>query len=60
MLSVAVYARAVALFWWGPERGAPPPPARRYHRPVLTAAVLLLSVALLATGLWPRLLGGAL
>jgi multicomponent Na+:H+ antiporter subunit A len=63
MLSVAVYARAVALFWWGPESGAAPPaarPARPYHRPLLSAAVLLLSAALLAAGLWPRLLGGGL
>ena len=60
MLSVAVYARAVALFWWGPESGAAPPPARPYHRALHAAAVALLAVALLATGLWPRLLGGAL
>jgi multicomponent Na+:H+ antiporter subunit A len=59
MLSVAVYARAVALFWWGPEAGASTSPEHGYRRPLLAAAVLLLSVALLATGLWPRLLGGA-
>jgi multicomponent Na+:H+ antiporter subunit A len=60
MLAVAVYARAVALFWWGPDSGAAPPPARPYSRPLHAAAVVLLAVALLAAGLWPRLLGGAL
>jgi formate hydrogenlyase subunit 3/multisubunit Na+/H+ antiporter MnhD subunit len=56
MLAVATYARAIALFWWG--TGSPPPPERGYRRPVLGAAVVLLTLALLAAGLWPRLLGG--
>lgn len=56
MLAVATYARAIALCWFGsapPARGAP----AAYHRPALAAAVLLLALALLAGGLWPRLLG---
>jgi NADH:ubiquinone oxidoreductase subunit 5 (subunit L)/multisubunit Na+/H+ antiporter MnhA subunit len=56
MLSVAIYARAIAVFWWG--TGSPPPPARAYRQPVLGAAIVLLALALLAAGLWPQLLGG--
>jgi len=59
MLSAAVYARAIALFWWGPEAQAGPPPTHPYRRPLLGAAVLILAVALVALGLWPRLMGGA-
>jgi multicomponent Na+:H+ antiporter subunit A len=73
MLSVAIYARAIALFWWGTELpsheaqnwrvmvGGPVPPGlpRAYSRPMLTAAVILLGLALLVTGIWPQLLGGA-
>ncbi|HET9599593.1 MAG TPA: proton-conducting transporter membrane subunit, partial [Anaeromyxobacteraceae bacterium] len=57
MLSVAVYARAIALCWWG--GGAPPPGAQPERRPLLGAALALLAAALVAGGLWPRLLGGA-
>jgi len=59
MLAVATYARAIALFWFGsaaPERGSP----SAYSGPALAAAVSLLALALIAGGLWPRLLGGAL
>ncbi len=56
MLVVAIYARAVALFWWGPESSPPPEPA--YNRFMLGAAVVLLALVLLATGFWPHLLGG--
>jgi NADH:ubiquinone oxidoreductase subunit 5 (subunit L)/multisubunit Na+/H+ antiporter MnhA subunit len=56
MLSVATYARAIALFWWG-EDAAPAAP-RAYGRRTHAAAVLLLAAALLAGGVWPRLLGG--
>jgi len=55
MLSVATYARAIALFWWG--EASPDPGPRVYNRPVLSLAVIVLAIALLAAGLWP-LLGG--
>jgi hypothetical protein len=57
MLAVATYARAIAIFWWGEAR---PAPATRGGAsvPLLSAAVVLLAVALLAAGLWPALLGG--
>jgi formate hydrogenlyase subunit 3/multisubunit Na+/H+ antiporter MnhD subunit len=61
MLSVAVYARAIALFWWGAvdaSGGAFEDPPHAYSRPLLAAAVVLLALALLA-GFWPQLLGGA-
>jgi NADH:ubiquinone oxidoreductase subunit 2 (subunit N) len=62
MLSVAVYARAIALFWWGGEVAAQDvtQDARAYSRPTLAAGIILLALALLAAGIWPRLLGGAL
>ena len=57
MLMVAIYARAIALFWWGPEISPHPAPPS-YSRFMLGAAVVLLALALLVTGFWPRLLGG--
>jgi multicomponent Na+:H+ antiporter subunit A len=57
MLMVAIYARAITLFWWGPEN-SPHPAAPSYNRLLLGAAVVLLALALLAYGFWPRLLGG--
>ncbi len=56
MLSVAVYARAIALFWWGPDTSPERPVP--YNKTLLAIAVLLLAITLLAAGLWPRLLGG--
>jgi NADH:ubiquinone oxidoreductase subunit 5 (subunit L)/multisubunit Na+/H+ antiporter MnhA subunit len=56
MLSVAVYARAIALFWWGPDT-LPEQPSQ-YNKIWMAAAVLLLAITLLATGVWPQLLGG--
>ena len=56
MLSVAIYARAIALYWWGAE--IPAPPERRYSRIALGASILLLVLAALVAGLWPRVLGG--
>jgi formate hydrogenlyase subunit 3/multisubunit Na+/H+ antiporter MnhD subunit len=61
MLSVAVYARAIALFWWGPEVVPHNAQDRRaYNRPTMAVSLILLALALLATGIWPRFLGGAL
>ena len=57
MLSVAMYGRAIALFWWGPPDTAPPA-MRAYSRSLLGAAVILLSLAVLAGGIWPQLFGG--
>jgi NADH:ubiquinone oxidoreductase subunit 2 (subunit N) len=57
MLMVAIYARAITLFWWGPEI-SPHPAAPSYSRFMLGAAVVLLALALLVTGFWPRLVGG--
>jgi multicomponent Na+:H+ antiporter subunit A len=57
MLSVAMYGRAIALFWWGAP-DTPPPVERAYNRTLLAAAVVLLALGLLAAGLWPQLLGG--
>jgi hypothetical protein len=45
------------LFWWGPP-DTPPPDSRAYSRPVLGAAVILLSLAVLAAGIWPQFFGG--
>jgi NADH:ubiquinone oxidoreductase subunit 5 (subunit L)/multisubunit Na+/H+ antiporter MnhA subunit len=56
MLSVATYGRAIALYWWGAE--IPPAPERRYNRIALGAAIVLLALAALVTGIWPRILGG--
>ena len=71
MLSVAIYARAIALFWWGQEVPSPDTPDRNLadapvssnswrgnNRPLLAAAVILLGLVLLVTGIWPQLLGG--
>jgi multicomponent Na+:H+ antiporter subunit D len=57
MLMVTIYARAITLFWWGPEI-SPHPATPSYSRFMLGAAVVLLALALLVTGFWPRLLGG--
>ena len=57
MLMVAVYGRAIALFWWGPAETAPPV-TRAYSRPVLGIAMVALAAAVLAAGLWPEILGG--
>ncbi|MGO9445917.1 MAG: proton-conducting transporter membrane subunit, partial [Thiobacillaceae bacterium] len=56
MLNVAVYARAIALYWWGAV--IPAPAERRYSRIALGASILLLVSAVLVAGLWPRVLGG--
>lgn len=56
MLSVAVYARAITLYWWGPDT-TPERPVT-YNKIWLAAAVVLLVVTLLVAGIWPRLLGG--
>jgi multicomponent Na+:H+ antiporter subunit D len=56
MLSVAVYARAITLFWWGPD-SSPERPVP-YNKILMAVAVLLLVITLLAAGLWPQLLGG--
>lgn len=58
MLSVAVYARAIALFWYGTDDTSADQPAA-YNRPVFAAAIIILCLALLAAGLWPQLLGVA-
>lgn len=64
MLSVAVYARAIASFWWGGESadatGVADARAAGYSRPLLATAVVALSLAVLAAGFWPSLLGGRL
>jgi NADH:ubiquinone oxidoreductase subunit 2 (subunit N) len=56
MLSVAVYARAITLFWWGPDT-SPERPVQ-YNKTLMAVAVLLLAITLLAAGVWPQLLGG--
>src|SRR5271166_31801 len=56
MLNVATYARAIALFWWGAE--IPAPAERCYSRLVLGASIVLLVLAALIAGVWPRVLGG--
>jgi NADH:ubiquinone oxidoreductase subunit 5 (subunit L)/multisubunit Na+/H+ antiporter MnhA subunit len=55
MLNVATYGRAIALFWWGSV--IPAPPTRGYSRVALGAAIVLLVLAALITGVWPRSLG---
>jgi multicomponent K+:H+ antiporter subunit A len=60
MLSVAVYARAIALFWWGPETENAKPELRRYNRLIFGVALTLLMAALLVAGVWPRFLAGGL
>lgn len=56
MLSVATYARAIALFWWGPA------PALAEHRgcdrPMIDTAIAILALVLIMAGAWPALLGG--
>ncbi len=56
MLSVAVYARAIALFWWGPDTS--PERSDQYNKTWMAVAILLLAITLLAAGVWPQLLGG--
>lgn len=56
MLSVAIYARAIALFWWGPDTSPKRP--SQYNKIWMAVAVLLLAITLLAAGVWPQLLGG--
>jgi hypothetical protein len=59
MLSVAIYARAIALFWWGsgPTAGLKAT-SPQYSRPVLAVALALLMLALVIAGLGPQLLEG--
>ena len=57
MLSVAVYARAIALFWFGPDPSQETRPVR-YNQTLMGVAVLLLVITLLVAGVWPQLLGG--
>jgi multicomponent Na+:H+ antiporter subunit A len=57
MLSVAVYARAIALFWFGPDISQETRSVR-YNRTLMGVAILLLVITLLATGVWPQLVGG--
>jgi multicomponent Na+:H+ antiporter subunit A len=52
MLSLAVYARAIARFWWGGESTEPSRPGS----PVLTAAIVILMGVLLVLGLGGRIL----
>jgi multicomponent Na+:H+ antiporter subunit D len=56
MLSVATYGRAIALYWFGST--IPAPPERRYSRVALGASIVLLVLAALIAGIWPRVLGG--
>ena len=58
MLNVATYGRAIALFWWGAE--IPAPPRHGYNRVALGAAIVLLVLAALIAGVWPRVMGGIL
>ena len=55
MLNVAMYGRAIAVFWWGSE--IPAQCERRYSRVVLGASIVLLALAALIAGIWPRVLG---
>ena len=57
MLSVAVYARAIALFWFGPDVSQETRSVR-YNQTLMGVAVALLVVTLLVAGVWPQLLGG--
>ncbi|WP_238431670.1 proton-conducting transporter membrane subunit [Streptomyces cavernae] len=64
ILSVLAYSRVVALVWWGGAADAPPLPPDRPRSvsvwasepPPLVIALVGLSTAVLATGLFPRLL----
>lgn len=56
MLSVAVYGRAIALYWFGSTTEAAP--EQRYSRVALGAAIVLLVLAALIAGVWPKVLGG--
>jgi multicomponent Na+:H+ antiporter subunit D len=60
MLLVAIYARAIALFWWGEAPAARNAAIPRYSRLVLGAALTLLMLILVIAGLWPQLLEGRL
>ncbi len=57
MLSVAVYTRAITLFWFGPDISEETRSVR-YNRTLMGVAILLLVISLLVTGVWPQLLGG--
>lgn len=50
MLLVAIYARAICVFWWGGDGEDSPRPIP----PALSAAILLLMTVLVATGLLGR------
>ena len=58
MLNVATYGRAIALYWWGAE--IPAPAKHGYSRIALGASIVLLVLAALIAGVWPRVLGGIL
>ncbi len=58
MLSVAVYARAIALYWWGAGPVETKATVPRYSRRILNAALTLLMTVLIIAGLWPHLLAG--
>ena len=59
MLMVAIYARAIASFWWGSGLStALKATSPQYNRPVLGVALILLMLALMIAGLWPQLLEG--
>jgi NADH:ubiquinone oxidoreductase subunit 5 (subunit L)/multisubunit Na+/H+ antiporter MnhA subunit len=60
MLAVAVYARAIALYWWGPDPVEAKVAIPRYSRPILGIALTLLMTVLIIGGLWPQLLAGGL
>jgi NADH:ubiquinone oxidoreductase subunit 5 (subunit L)/multisubunit Na+/H+ antiporter MnhA subunit len=57
MLSVAVYARAITLFWFGRDISQETR-SLRYNRTLMGVAILLLVTTLLVTGVWPQLVGG--
>jgi multicomponent Na+:H+ antiporter subunit A len=59
MLCVAIYGRAIALFWWGAPKEESVTAGTTYNQMLLGAAVVLLTVVLLLGGIWPRVLGGA-
>jgi multicomponent Na+:H+ antiporter subunit A len=57
-LSLVAYSRALIAHWWGPSSASTKPRELSFG---VTVAILLLSLALLALGLWPdllRLIGG--
>jgi NADH:ubiquinone oxidoreductase subunit 5 (subunit L)/multisubunit Na+/H+ antiporter MnhA subunit len=56
MLNVATYGRAIALYWFGST--IPAPAERCYSRITLGASIVLLVLAALIAGIWPKVLGG--